>query len=366
MRIAYLSSSFFPSKAANSVHVVRMCEAFTKMGHDVTLFAFSDAERDCDLKSEYGFKHLFKTKMIPRKKNSRLAKLISFFRLGRMVDCSQFDLIYCRNVASVLFLRGKKPLVLEVHALLGSVWKMIINILFHRKNVVAVVAITQALAMDFAEMFPRSTNKILVASDCASVPESPQVDGYDNCETVGYIGHLYEGRGIEIAVGLAKAFPTLKFIIVGGEDNHVEDWKRRCSSISNIFFEGHVAHAKLGEYYARIDIMLAPYQNAVRVGGNKGDTSRWMSPLKLFEYMSYGKPMIVSDLPVLREVMKDGETCLLCEPDDLKSWETQLKCLANDKELRQTLSQTAYSDFLNNYTWDARVLKIISYVEEIC
>ena len=361
MNIAYLSSSFFPSKAANSVHVVRMSEALVKAGHTVTLFAF--AEGVFDLKTDYGLAHSFETVTIPRKKTGRIAKVLSFLRAASVMDTSTFDLIYVRNVTTALFVKKSKPIILETHALLGFLWKLRVNFLLRQKNVVAVVAITQALADDFVKVFPLAEGKILVASDCATTPTNVEPTPTGKL-TVGYIGHLYEGRGIDIVVGLAESFPDLDFLVVGGEDEHVTTWKQRCTHIPNLSFEGYVPHGKLGEYYTRIDIVLAPYQQVVRVSGNVGDTGRWMSPLKIFEYMSYGKPMLISDLPVLREVLKDGETCLLCEPSDPASWKTQLSRLTEDETFRHRLGKQAYADFLEHYTWDARVKKILNYVEE--
>ena len=64
---------------------------------------------------------------------------------------------------------------------------------------------------------------------------------------------------------------------------------------------------------ADCDILIAPYAAQVSHAGG-GDIGRWMSPLKLFEYMAAERPVVTADLPVLREVVRDGETALLCPP----------------------------------------------------
>jgi glycosyltransferase involved in cell wall biosynthesis len=96
-------------------------------------------------------------------------------------------------------------------------------------------------------------------------------------------------------------------------------------------------------------------------GGGDG-VERWMSPLKLFEYMSYAKPIIASDLPVLREVLEDGRTALLAAPDDPEPWVAALERLRDDAGLRQKLGAEALAHFEGNYTWTSRARRVIEAV----
>ena len=79
-----------------------------------------------------------------------------------------------------------------------------------------------------------------------------------------------------------------------------------------------------------------------------------MSPLKMFEYMSSKVPIISSDLPVLKEVLKDGSNSLLVEPDDVASWDAALNRLLDDNQLSNFLAQNAYEDFQTKFTWYSR------------
>ena len=364
MRIAYLSSSIIQSKAANVVHVVRMCEAFAKAGHKVTLFAYRTEDALPDLKQRYGIEYPFEIILIPINKMSYWSKKTATFRLIRKFDADSYDLIYSRNIAlSTLAIGKKKILVHESHAFPLTFRRFILEKrLLLKKNLAALVVITQALLFKYQKEFSCDTGKMLIAADAATVPPSPETTAV-TCNTIGYIGHLYDGRGIDIIIELAKSFPVLKFVIIGGEEEHVERWKKNCSDVVNLSFTGFVPHADLGQYYQDIDVMLAPYQTTIRIEGNVGDTSQWMSPLKIFEYMAHRKPILASDLPVLREVLRDDENCLLCTTDNLESWKAQLQRLVEDKELRHRLSRQAYNDFIENYTWDARVKKIMEFIK---
>jgi glycosyltransferase involved in cell wall biosynthesis len=83
-----------------------------------------------------------------------------------------------------------------------------------------------------------------------------------------------------------------------------------------------------------------------------------MSPLKLFEYMSAGKPIVASDLPVLREVL-DEANAVLVDPEDADAWARALESL-RDAGLRERLGVRARRDFLERHTWDIRARKVLA------
>ena len=118
----------------------------------------------------------------------------------------------------------------------------------------------------------------------------------------GYVGHLYRGRGVELIAKLAERCSWAEFHVIGGMQKDIDEWRGRCAGIANIVFHGFCPPAQVQSHMARLDVMLAPYQRRVATFGGGRDTSQWMSPMKIFEYMAAGKPMIASDLPVLREI----------------------------------------------------------------
>ncbi len=84
-----------------------------------------------------------------------------------------------------------------------------------------------------------------------------------------------------------------------------------------------------------------------------------MSPLKMFEYMAAGKPIISSDLPVLREVLEDGRNAILVPADDLAAWESAIHRLSGDPDLGLRLGEAARRDLHERYTWDARAGRVL-------
>ncbi len=76
--------------------------------------------------------------------------------------------------------------------------------------------------------------------------------------------------------------------------------------------------------------------------------------------MSYGIPLICSDIPVLREVLKDGENSLLVQPDESAQWVRAIQKISSDKELQISLSERARQDFETMYSWNIRAKNILT------
>jgi glycosyltransferase involved in cell wall biosynthesis len=81
------------------------------------------------------------------------------------------------------------------------------------------------------------------------------------------------------------------------------------------------------------------------------------SPIKMFEYMARHKPIVASDLPVLREILNDSNAVLV-GPEDTEAWVAALHTLG-DPALRERIGGKAYQDFITRYTWKRRAEKVL-------
>ena len=99
--------------------------------------------------------------------------------------------------------------------------------------------------------------------------------------------------------------------------------------LENLHYHGFVSHSETSQYLCAFDILIAPYQNHVSTYGGDINIAQWMSPLKIFEYMSAGKPIISSNLPAIKEILQHGETALLCDPDNIDEWVENIENLKN-------------------------------------
>jgi glycosyltransferase involved in cell wall biosynthesis len=117
---------------------------------------------------------------------------------------------------------------------------------------------------------------------------------------------------------------------------------------------GHVPHPVSQRAQASVDVLLMPYQQSVSIGIQGHDTARWMSPMKMFEYLAAGVPIISSDLPVLREVLENGKNALLANPEDAAQWVAALDLLISNSDYANSIGEFAHQQYKAKYTWLSR------------
>ena len=84
-----------------------------------------------------------------------------------------------------------------------------------------------------------------------------------------------------------------------------------------------------------------------------------MSPLKLFEYMATKKPIITSDMPVLREFLKDKYNSLLCNPKKENEWVSAIHKINKNSILKKLITDNAFNDLKSKYSWSMRAENIL-------
>jgi glycosyltransferase involved in cell wall biosynthesis len=254
-------------------------------------------------------------------------------------------------------------IVLELHSLpvAGSRSQQALKRLFPHPNLRRIVTISQALADDLLAEYgpPHPGCDIVVAHDGANAgPRPGPMPLHGGPITVGYFGHLYPGKGMEMIAALAPMLPNMRFEVYGGTETDLARWREACAGQENLTLYGHIPHAEVAGRMAGCDILIAPYAAQVSHAGG-GDIGRWMSPLKLFEYMAAERPIVASDLPVLREVVRDGDTALLCTPGDVTAFAEGLQRLGNDPGLRTRLGAAGRDLLEAEYTWDRRARRVL-------
>jgi glycosyltransferase involved in cell wall biosynthesis len=92
-------------------------------------------------------------------------------------------------------------------------------------------------------------------------------------------------------------------------------------------------------------------------------TERHTSPLKAFEAMAAGRPIVASELPSSQEILKDGQNALLVPPGDAAALAGALKRLLEDGALSLRLARSAW-DEAPRYSWDSRARRLRALFEE--
>ncbi|WP_067843883.1 glycosyltransferase family 4 protein [Amphibacillus sediminis] len=359
MRIHYFSNSIIPSTQANSVHVMKMCDAFSNNGAEVTLFG-KKSKLDLshlDILKEYDVKNYFDLKLLNQHYKKKFGVIEYLMRLSKIYNSKQNpDIFYGRHIHSLLILKNKGiPLFYEAHHLpITEIRRKMESWLFNSKNFKKLIVISNSLKKDYLLKFSNLNEKdILVLHDGADIREFRSKPAfYDSQFQVGYIGQLYKGKGVELIIELANLMPDIKFNIIGGNKKQVYEWEYKLKNTHNLRFWGHVPFNKTEEYRQAMDVLIAPYQKQVMSKGGD-EISKWMSPLKLFEYMASKKPIITSNHEVITEFL-DTESAILCDPSNINEWRDAILLVKNNKNLRDKLVDNAFNKLKNNYTWSRR------------
>ena len=368
MRIAYWSQSQIPSRFANAVHVMKMCAAFASLGHGVSLFipAIRTEVEKNDPWKYYGVAPCFDLHRIPVA--NRFSRLLFGSTANRFQTAAariNADLIYARcNTLDAMSLDTlMRPFVLELHVMPKSIES--VKRCLARPFLQRLVVISQGLRDDLVKAVPEADSLLVVAHDGAD-PEppthAPLGAGAAGRLQIGYVGNLYAGRGIDLICELAQRCSWADFHFIGGSPNDVEKWTVVAKSLggSNVVFHGYCEPASCATARSKCDVLLAPYQEETMLSDGVTNTVRWMSPLKMFEYMGSGRAIVCSDLPALREVVVDGVHALLCPASDIASWTDALTRLRDCAALRTRLGTNARELLCREFTWKHRAQKVLA------
>ena len=371
MKIAHLSDSMVPSRSANSIQVMKMCDAFVDLGHEVTLFAKQGSKNINEKYNYYGVLPRFQIITYRGIKGRKLNRLAGGLMMANALRANcKANLIYARETIALVASAGLNiPMVFEAHELPeGRLMQLLQHWVFRRPNFRRLVVITNTLGDSYRKLFPwLAKSKILVAFNGANVNNTEEIkirtsksERFSGPLQVGYVGQLYKGKGMEVLIPLAKRFPNIEFWVVGGPEEQIVYWFAKAKDLSNIHFCGYCTHEETKKIREKMDVLLVPTQRLMGIAGGATISSEWTSPLKLFEYMASGKAIIASDLPAIREVIDPGVNALLAPPDDIEVWAQSLRRLESDPILRRSLGYCALKEVRKKYSWRGRAEKVIA------
>lgn len=180
---------------------------------------------------------------------------------------------------------------------------------------------------------------------------------------LGFVGGLRPWHGVGVLPALldrlVKRYPKLRLMIVGdgplrGEMEH--DLRERGLTQSAVF-TGSLPHEEIAALIRQFDVALAPYP--------RPEHDFYFSPLKIFEYMACGVPVVASGLGQIPEIIRNGETGLLYPPDEPEALMEACDRLLSDPDLRYRLGAAAAKEVHGRYTWDHNVERVIEVAQDL-
>ncbi len=377
MKILYVANIRLPTEKAHGVQIMMTCEAFARLGHMVELVV-TDRHTSIneDPFSYYGVEQNFTITRLPTfdtvswgRVGFWLQTLSFIFHAARYARSSSADMLYSRDPALFFFggaIPGKK-LVWEVHTKpTVRVAEMV------RVRPISIVAITVGLRDVLVEAGV-PCERIIIAHDAvdtrmfANIPDKQQARRElslpEDKKLIAYIGKyktMGESKGVEdivLTVGAIHAQRTdVALLLVGLNQDEFAEIKElaKIAGIENFaYLIGHVDREKVALYMRAADVLVMNYPNMKHY-------ARFMSPLKLFEYMASGTPIVTSDLPSIREVL-DATTAYFFKADDPDDFRNMLEGVLGDLAAVSERALAALEE-VKKYTWMKRAEKIMKFI----
>jgi len=375
LRLGYVARSRVPSDQANSLQVMKMCAAFAAHVQAVDLiipFRWDDwraaRTEGTSLWESYALTQRFRiTRVLYPHWGDRFE--VRGFSLATTARAAvrRYDLVYSRDVWTAYWLaRMGRPVAFEAHNLAEEQRYPVWHAMLHMKSLRGVFCITGALAEAYADAgAPRERLHVLpdgvdlerfnspLAKDEARRRLGLPLDTPIICHS----GHLYPGRGGEETIEALAGLPQAVLVMVGGRAEDIarlQALAARLGVAERVIFTGQVPNSAVPAYLWAADVLVMPYTSQT-------PTVRYMSPLKMFEYMAAGRPIVATDFPVVREVLHDGETAVLVMPDNEQTLREGIARLLENEAEGKSLGERAQAAVIP-YAWDSRanaVLKIV-------
>jgi glycosyltransferase involved in cell wall biosynthesis len=219
----------------------------------------------------------------------------------------------------------------------------------------------------YLEQYPAAAGRIHVIANGVNpnrfppdlAPSWPRVAG---TFTVGFVGTLKPWHGLAT---LAEAFalfyranPKSCLLIVGDgpeRERFQQDLAAR-GVREGAYFTGSVAPEEVPGLLASMDIGVAPYPSS---------QGFYFSPLKVYEYLAAGLPVVASSIGQLADLIEDGVNGLLCPPGDAVALAGSMARLSCDPAWRKRLGQAARATVLRQHTWDRVVAHIVGLAQSV-
>lgn len=370
-KLLYISNIRLPTERAHGIQIMKMCEAFAKVGFDVELVV---PKRKNPIVSDpfeyYKVERSFAIKKIPCVQAVYPGKIGFWFQTIVFSTMCWFYVLF--NKPDVVYTRDELPgfyMIFLKFLSLQIVWEshMVRWNFFGRalSKFSKIVVISNGL-----NSFYKS--KGILKENILLAPDGVDIDQFDlpinkgearrtlslsqNKSIVMYTGHLYDWKGATTLAEAASYFDTnTEFMFVGGTDKHISEFKERYKNVRNLTVVGRVAHTAVPLYLKAADVLVLP-------NSAKEDISRlYTSPMKLFEYMASSKPIVASRIPSLCEIL-NTENAIFATPDDPASFSNVIERLLKDKSFQDQLATRARID-VNKYSWDVRAESIENFIK---
>lgn len=374
-KIYYVANFRMPTEKAHGIQVAKMCEALIEAGAQLELVVPDRATVPASVREYYGLRVEVPVTRLPA---------LDLYAYGRILyRLSSFSFM----LSSLFYLRCKRkeravvytidaddwsyahllwcglPYVAEMH---GSKPDTLINRRFFR-NAAGVVTINGLIKEALHTIFSVPREHIITEPDGVDIEDfspSPRDEarrklGIPPAQKLAlYVGRILEWKGLEILPKAAAALGTAGAVgIVGGTEKDFAETIRKEKLPDNLIFYGSRPYGEMPLWIVAADAVLV-------TGTAKNELSyRWTSPMKVFEYMACGTPIVSASTPAMREVLS-SEEAFFYEPDDADSLARAMKEALLDEDEASRRAQAARAK-APRYAWKGRGERVLRFLDSL-
>ena len=360
----YVAEFSLPNNTAYTIHVVKMLNALNeKLEKCELIIPYKDNKYNYNnLKKDFSLqKNKFLIKSIFQKKYQLtfLIRIIFAFKSALYIEKTQ-NVITRSIMTSFFLILLKKKHVLEIHHELNGLSKFLfINLNYiNSRYLIKIIFISKSLK----KFYKNITNKSIVIPDAVDKNFFKKAKIKNIIKNIFYIGSFYRGRGIELIIEIAKILKKINFTLYGLRNSEIDNF---ISIPKNVKIFKFIKYSKVPQLLLKSDLLLMPYSlEYVGISSNKKSINigKYTSPLKMFEYLASGTPLMASNLPVLKEILQDNRNSIIVKDNNPYNWADKIIKLQNNIKLRKIISKNAIKTASKN-TWNIRAKKILKYFE---
>lgn len=370
MKIHYLATANIPSRTANSLQIIKMCEAFSLIGHNISLIVPNLICNNNSIKNYYDLRKKIKIYKVGVKKKylSGIDSILTPIMILKKSLSLGNDIIITRNlVISFFLIILKKKHIFEIHDDLmigGKKLSYIFKLfnLLNSKSILKLVFITHELKEYIKKKYNYSNNNFEILPDATDIKSEKNFKiKILEKKKIGYFGSIYNSRGIPLIIKLSKIDKNNDYFIYGGSKSEVK--KIIIHESENLKIYPQISFKKVKKIIKKMDILLMPYTNKATISGDYGNIINFMSPMKMFDYLGAGKIIISSNIKVLREVLIDNFNSILIKDFlNIYKWKEQIDKVNLKKKKYLKIKKNAILTSLK-FTWKKRADKILKEIK---
>jgi glycosyltransferase involved in cell wall biosynthesis len=394
-KIVYIANARLPTEKAHGFQICKMCEAFARNGAEVELWHPSRKQshlRGKNIFDYYGILKLFRVKTVGNFDVVRFEPFFpkSIFKFIFFLHALIWGLcvaIAARNQkADLYFTRDSQvgfwlvwlglPTVYEGHLTPRRWQRRLVMATAKKPTLKLVVALADSIRQDFVYMGVPSEKVVVQVHgvDLALFQDLPtkrecrlRLSLPEGRPIVGYIGRFEAvglEKGIPDLVRAMKSLPSVDgieplLLCVGGPMNSVPEYYDLALRIGiaekRLLFMDRVPNWEVPYWIRACDVVLLPLSQ-------KFASDAGMMPLKLFEYMAAEVPIMASDLPSIREILRHGDNAWLVEPGSPKALAEGVVSVLSDPLLCTRIANQAHEE-AKKYSWENRASEILRNVK---